>query len=57
MPYWKCFLWTAAIVAGGFCVGGVISWLDTHAPDWVFVAFIVVLSTAILAIVPWLYFK
>ena len=57
MPYWKCFLWTAVVVAVVLGIVGVIAWLDTRAPEWVFIAFVVVLSTAILAILPWLYFK
>lgn len=53
MPYWKCFLWTAVVVVGILSIVGIMAWLDTHAPNWVFVAFVAVLSTAILAILPW----
>lgn len=53
MPYWKCFLWTAAILAAVCCVVALFDWVQENAPEWVLCALTLIFLTAIVAIVPW----
>lgn len=53
MPYWICFLGTAALVA---CITGCVAlweWLESRAPDWLLGVIVLAVMTAIVAVLPW----
>lgn len=55
MPYWICFLGTAAIITSICGFIAVWDWIESHAPQWVQGVIVLTLMTAIIAVLPWVF--